>query len=228
MNFFHDEGIVLKKYRVREKDEIVILLTREHGKMAFFSFGSRAFRSRKAGALQLFHTISFQARKSKSSLPTLLQIKVLESRGFSLLQDTSLKSFYTASELLKLTDSLVPEGEKVEAVFDDLNRALDRLHHEHIFLIYCLRLMTDLGFLPSFSHCVSCHEKFLVSDDMVFFEEYRGIIHEACVSTKAFFQKVSVDQVKAMTYFQKNTFLDAVKLELPVGFLDFLKEKLKV
>ena len=81
MRTYEDEGVVLRKFPVGERDEVVLLFTREQGKMACMAKGVRSSTSRKAGALQLFHTVSFLPRASRGKFPYLDQVKSGISRA---------------------------------------------------------------------------------------------------------------------------------------------------
>lgn len=140
-----DLGIVLKKKSYKEKDEIVTLLTKSHGKVIFMSYGSRDPRSKKAGALQLTNTVEFLARPAKDLLPTLSQVRLITSRGFDLAKD--LDAFYRAMELLKICDFLLKE-KMTGPYFEMLEKALEHLDFPSVELVFEIRLLQESGFLP--------------------------------------------------------------------------------
>src|SRR5262245_65210407 len=54
MPLLRTEGIVLQAWDLGEHDRLVMLCTREHGRLAAVARGARRLRSRFAGALELF------------------------------------------------------------------------------------------------------------------------------------------------------------------------------
>jgi len=212
MKFIHDEGVVLRKYDTGEKDEVVVLLTKHHGKMAFVSRGSRDPKSRKAGALQLFNTVAFQAREGRGKLPYLEQVKSLRSRSFSIVGTESLDAFYRASEILKLTDSFVQESQTVQNVYEYLNHALDTISPPSVVLIFWIRLLQDFGALPELSSCCLCHEALSLEETLVFSSENRGFAHQSCLSLQL--PRVEPSVVKLMSFYQKAEMEDSLRVEV--------------
>jgi DNA repair protein RecO len=219
MKFFHDEGVVLRKHDVGEKDEVVILLTKSLGKTAIMSKGSRDPKSRKAGALQLANTIAFEARESKGKLSYLQQVKTLHSRGIALAEhDQSLGKFYRAMEILKLTDGFLQELQNVQYVYHDLNLALELIESPTIVLVYWVRLMNDLGYIPDWSSCSRCVEKFDLGVPLQFCAENQGFEHQLLCQKaddkSPLSTPVDSDVVKVLAFWQKMGIEDGVRVEV--------------
>ena len=225
MHFFKDEGVVLRKYRIKEKDEVVILLTKHHGKMAFVSYGSRDAKSRKAGALQLANTIEFQARETKTKMPNLEQVKGLKRRAFELFKDQSIELFYRASEILKLAHVYSQEGEKVLQGYLDLNSALDQVDLPSIVCIFWIRLLTDHGFLPDWSHCQRCHIKISLQEKTYFSTKNNGFSHQKCSPSDQERSRSKADSVidpnllKLMSYFQHSSISQSIRVDADQNLL---------
>lgn len=223
MKFLHDEGVVLRKHHSGEKDEVVILFTKQQGKMAFLSKGSRDLKSRKAGALQLFNTVAFQANEGKGKLPYLRQVKSLRSRGFSLVGDASknLDDFYRAAEILKLADQYLHELQNVQNVYNDLTLALDRAKIPTVFLVFWVRLLQDLGYVPDWTACCMCHKKLDLSAAVQFSLENRGFAHLLCCQDdpdrRKMTKQVDSDVMKVLAYWQRVNLDDALKVEVSEG-----------
>jgi len=211
MKVYRDQGIVLRKRPMGEKDELVILLSKHHGKRAFMSYGSRDPRSRKSGLLELSNEVAFQARESKS-LPVLQQVQMFISRGFDTVEgDESLEAFYRSAELLKLTDRLIQDEQNVQSVYVDLSLALNLVMTDGVVERYWVRMLEDLGFLPDWKHCSSCGEALSTDEQVVFSLEHRGFDHQHCTDQMS--EVVSVDLLKIMNYFQKASFADTLRLQ---------------
>lgn len=220
MKFLHDEGVVLRKHHSGEKDEVVVLFTKQQGKMAFLSKGSRDLKSRKAGALQLFNTVAFQANEGKGKLPYLRQVKSLRSRGFSLVSDASknLDDFYRAAEILKLADQYLHELQSVQNVYNDLTLALDRVKMPTVFLVFWVRMLQDLGYIPDWSSCCICHEKLELSAALQFSTENKGFAHSLCCQkhsdTGNMSKLIDRDVIKVLVHWQRVGIDEALKVEV--------------
>lgn len=233
MLFYSDLGIVLKKIPAGEKNEVVILLTKEHGKMAFMAYGSRDPKSRKTGSLQLFNTIDFQARGSRSHLPAIKEVTVITARAGRILeQDKKLNTYFRACEIVKLMDGLTKELQGGGKGFDDLEAALDHVQAPGITLLFQIRLLSDFGFLPDFRTCVHCHVKINLQDTVQFSTENKGFAHQRCCQEKADKYSDGSAQIdstiyKGMVYFQRATIEQAVKVKMNAMQMKRIKELLE-
>lgn len=226
MKFFHDEGVVLRKHDVGEKDEVVVMLTKAHGKMPFMAKGSRDPKSRKAGALQIFNTVAFEARQGKGKMPYLQQVKSLRSRSLAIVSSSeNLDQFYRAAEMVKLSDSFLQEAQVATNVYVDVNGALDATSVPSSVLIYWIRLYQDLGFVPEWSSCCMCHEGLSLEEPMVFSVDNKGFAHQSCVSLPL--PNVEPDVVKLMSFFQKAGLSDALRVEVPEKLSGLVKNFLE-
>ncbi|MDP3975742.1 MAG: DNA repair protein RecO [bacterium] len=215
MRFFSDQAVVLKKHSVGEKDELVILLSKVHGRLAAMAKGSRDPKSRKAGALQLFNTIAFQARESRAGSPYLQQVKLLTSRGFGIVEGGGeLEKYYRAAQIVRFTLDHVHEGQEAARVFADLNEALDLIAFPLIDLIYQVRLLSDLGFLPDWSRCSTTHRKLDLNQPLGFSEENKGFSGQQAFRGGI---KVNAELVKVLSFFQRGAVQRSVKVQVSSG-----------
>ncbi|MDP2691608.1 MAG: DNA repair protein RecO [Candidatus Gracilibacteria bacterium] len=216
MRFFHEEGIILRKKPLREKDELVILLSLHHGKMVLMCFGSRDPKSRKAGALELANSVVFQVREGSDNRNSLDQVKLLKSRGFSYVDSShqDLEHYYRAMEILKLTDAMLEESQSVQSVYYNLNVALDNVREDAIVVVYWIRLLNDLGYLPDWKLCCSCHVVLAEADEMLFSTENKGFAHRHCcqVGGNILLKQVDITLVKVMRYCQSVGMDDALRV----------------
>lgn len=218
MKSFHDEALVMGKKPVKEKDELVILLTKERGKMAFMSYGSRDPKSRKAGVLELFNTIAFEARQGKQPLPVLHQVKALKLRAFSVVheQHQDLRLFYRASEMLRFVSKYLYDDQNVQNVYFDLNTALDWIQEPVVDLLFRVKFLDDMGLLSDCSRCSRCGEVFKESDSILFEKNSTGFAHSHCCqgASDSSIALVSVDSstVKLMKFYQATSLEEGLKV----------------
>jgi len=208
---------VLRKRSVKEKDEVVILLTKHHGKMSFMSYGSRDPKSRKAGSLELFNTIAFEARQGRTPMPTLQQIKPLQLRAFSVVREgEELESFYQASEMLRLTDELVHDSQNVLFVYNLLNSALDAVQQSSSSLVYWIHLLNHLGYLPEWHCCSHCQEDLELDQEIVLSSSHRGFAHQHCCDDHIHMNSgvLEKDLIKVMAYWQRERFDQGVRVDV--------------
>ncbi|GEM_PF-3740883 len=234
MLFLKDIGIVLRERVFKERDELVTLLTLEHGKRLFMSYGSRLPKSKKAAPLQLFNTVEFQARHSKAGPPVFEQVKLLTSRAFPMLEVGGLPSFYRASAMSAFVDRLLPEGAVAKEVFHALSFCLDHIGVNVSFALFQIRILSDLGYLPDFAHCSRCHLKLKLKDELCFSTDTKGFAHRECCRQKGetgLLLSVDKDLVRVMSFFQKGSMEKSIKVQVSEELQDemqLLLEKIEV
>ena len=226
MKFFNGEAVILRKYPIREKDEILLVLTKSFGKMSLVAHGSRDPMGKKTSAVELFNTIAFQAREpgnkkaeNKHNLAVIQQVKLLKSRGFGVVAsgEDNLAAFYRTTEILKLTDYFLKEMQYVEGVYEDLNTALDLFLEPNIGLIYKIRLYSDLGYVPDWSQCCVCNKKLALEGELRYFPDHHGFVHDRCAEIGS--GPVACDMVKLMSFWQKAGMADGVRVEVEPGII---------
>lgn len=233
MKVIQDEAIVLRKRQLKEKDELITVLTKYHGKMLFVVPGSRDPRSKKAGILEPTNTISFQVRESKSKFPYLNQVKLVKSRGFGIVaEDESLGEFYRALEMLRLIDKNVQEEQDVHNLFSFLSHALDAVSVPLSVLWFQIQFFDFLGFLPDFKRCVHCHLKPDSSSLLSFCAEHRGFAHQKCLSMNTESVQnstvsIEFDVVKTFAFLQTTSLQDSLVLDLSLGQVDSMMNLFK-
>jgi len=62
---YSSKGIVLAKRNFSETDRIIVLYTKNLGKISLIAKGVRKLKSRKRGSLEVFNLISFSAAKTR-------------------------------------------------------------------------------------------------------------------------------------------------------------------
>lgn len=113
MHFYNDQALVLRRIFLGEQDILVVLFTKEHGKVRAVAKGARSIKSSRGGHLDLFNHIKVGIRPGKS-LDYVSEVSTLESFGQSKTELAQLNIFYYVIELL---DSLFFEQEPHENVF---------------------------------------------------------------------------------------------------------------
>lgn len=142
------QGIVLARKDYSEADRILILYTKEFGKISLVAKGVRKPKSRKRGHLEVFSHIKFSAAKTKS-LPIITEAETLNN--FSPIRK-NLKKISVAYFLLETIGRLTRDEEKNPQLFNLLLTTLKKLQSSNQTRIlredFIKQSLVILGFWP--------------------------------------------------------------------------------
>ncbi|EUJ33356.1 DNA repair protein RecO [Listeria floridensis FSL S10-1187] len=152
------EGIVLRQTSYRESDKIVVVYTREFGKIGMVARGAKKGKSRLAAVTQPFTTGMFTFFGSKG-LVTLQQGDVIETFS-SIQQDIFLTAY--ASFVCELLDKATEERRKNAYLYEltfAILRDIDEGYDAQILTqIYEMKMLNVLGLYPVMDRCAICGE----------------------------------------------------------------------
>jgi len=181
---YNAEGIVIRTRNFDEADKIVVMLTREEGKVEAVAKGARRPRSRFAAATQLFTQVRAQLFSGRK-LDTLSQVEIVES--FRHLREDLVRMAY-ATYACELMDALLPDRQRHEAPYLLLLTSLHLFNEpdlapEPLLRAYELKLLSMLGFRPSLNACVGCGTEAVQSGGAVRFSpSLGGVLCPSCSS----------------------------------------------
>lgn len=155
---YEAEGIVVRSMDYGEGDKIVVLLTKEAGKVSVMARGAKKLKSRHSAIAQLFtHGVYTYFKGNASQMGTLNHGDIVSSHHA--IREHLHKSAY-AAYLAELTDRLIGEAEGSGFVFEQLASALTAIEEDKdpvmISHIYEMVMLRVAGYAPSFTDCVSC------------------------------------------------------------------------
>lgn len=145
---YSSEGIVLARRSYSEADRILVVYSRNYGKISFIAKGVRKPKSRKRGSLEVFSHIKFSAARGKN-LDIIEEAEIIDS--FQSIRK-NLEKVAVAYYFMEVVGRVTREDEKNERFFtlileylQDLKTAksLRKLRKEFIFQTLVL-----LGFWP--------------------------------------------------------------------------------
>lgn len=145
---YSSEGIVLARRSYSEADRILVVYSRNYGKISLMAKGVRKPKSRKRGSLEVFSQIKFSAARGKN-LDIIEEAEMIDS--FQSIR-RNLKKVAVAYYLMEVIGRVTREDEKNEKLFvlilknlQDLKttKSLRQLREEFIFQTLVL-----LGFWP--------------------------------------------------------------------------------
>jgi DNA repair protein RecO (recombination protein O) len=155
------EAIVLRRIDFGEADRVLVLYTRERGKMPVVAKGIRRISSRSAGHLELFSRTEIQLAKG-ANLDVVTQAEIRDPYR-ALREDLTRTS--TAYLIAELTDALTEEAIEQPELFDLLSATFSalgvaddpRLLAAHFQLL----LLDAAGLRPVLMQCVVCLDSLL-------------------------------------------------------------------
>jgi DNA repair protein RecO (recombination protein O) len=156
VSLYRETAVVLRTYKLGEADRIVVLLTKEHGKVRAVAKGVRKTKSRFGGRLEPLSHVSLLLYEGRE-LDTVSQAETIDSLR-PLLSD--LDRLTQGIALLEAIDRLTPDREPVP--------------HLYRMLVGALRTLEDRpaveGVRPQLDVCVRCSD----SDAIVAFDMGEG------------------------------------------------------
>jgi len=167
------EALILRHIDYGESDRIVSLLTTEYGLQKGFARAARKSRKRFGSSLEPFSQVIVHWRAGKGSLWSLQETELLDARA-GLRVD--LYSLTLASYGVELIELLVEEGQPYPLIYELICHFLDYLAQggdvKVARLLFELRLVYLLGYIPHLLHCSECLKIF--SAEPVRFDAARG------------------------------------------------------
>jgi DNA repair protein RecO (recombination protein O) len=157
MPLYRDHGIVLRTYRLGEADRIVVLLSRDHGKVRAVAKGVRKTTSRFGGRLEPTRHVAVQLYEGRE-LDTITQVETVDH--FRSIRD-DLSRVSRAVSMLEAADQLAMEREPNVRLYQMLLGALRALAARPAPLVapgFFLKALALEGFRPTVEACVACGE----------------------------------------------------------------------
>jgi DNA repair protein RecO (recombination protein O) len=158
MALYRDEAIVVRTYKLGEADRIVVLFTRDRGKVRAVAKGVRKTLSRFGARLEPMSHVSLQLYEGRE-LDTITQAESLES--FRGLRD-DLERITRSASMLEAVDHMTPERERNTKLYTMLVGALRTLsQHDHPLIVpaFFFKLLALEGLRPMVDACVICQRE---------------------------------------------------------------------
>lgn len=198
MSLYKTDAIVLRHYELGEADKIIVLYTKERGKVKAVASGVRKTKSRLAGGLELFTYNDLLLYQGKS-LANVSQCDIKES--FASLRSDLFKMAY-ASYLAEIVNEFTVEEEKNEPLFALLLTSLYLLagkgDSELITRFFELRLLNLLGYRPEIAGCVDCGKELTQLEELKFSSQAGGLVCTECALPYKYAMKINRGAVATM------------------------------
>jgi DNA repair protein RecO (recombination protein O) len=152
---YRDEAVVVRTYKLGEADRIVVLFTRDRGKVRAVAKGVRKTSSRFGSRLEPMSHVALQLYEGRE-LDTITQAESLEH--FRELRE-DLDRITRGSSLLEVVDHMTQEREpnpKLYTMLVGALRTLARQDHPLVAPAFFFKLLALEGFRPMVDACVVC------------------------------------------------------------------------
>ena len=145
---YSSEGFVIGRKKFGEADRILVLFTKDFGKISLIAKGVRKLTSRKRGGIEIFSYVRFSAIKGRS-LDMLSEVQVVDS--FEKIR-RNLNKVSLGYYFCEVIGRITREDEKHSEVFDIVKEALVSLGTQkqlkRLRLEFVRDVITCLGFWP--------------------------------------------------------------------------------
>ncbi|AQY51183.1 DNA repair protein RecO [Listeria weihenstephanensis FSL R9-0317] len=192
------EGIVIRTTDYRESDKIVVIYSREYGKIGLVARGAKKTKSRLAGVTQLFTNGVFTFYPNRG-LGTLQQGEAITS--FSSIQtDIFLTAYATyACELLdKATEEQQANGYLYELFYQIIHHIDEGYDPQVLTQIFEMKMLPVLGLYPTMDKCAICGQ----TEGRFDFSAYsNGLVCHRCFERDRYRLHLSENVVKLLRLF---------------------------
>jgi DNA repair protein RecO (recombination protein O) len=188
-----------------EADRLMTVFSKDRGKLRVIAKGVRRPRSRKAGHLEPF---------------TRVQLMLARGRELDIITQADAVDLYPqicgdlmrlgqAAYVVELLDACTIDRDDNSALYRLLVNTLERLavdvDPEVVLRYYELRLLELSGYRPELFHCLGCGEE-VRPEDQFFSPQEGGVICKRCGQDRMGIQSLSLNALKVLRYYQRNTF----------------------
>ncbi len=158
MSLYREVAVILRTYKLAEADRVVVLLTRNSGKVRAVAKGVRRTGSKFGSRLEPGSYVDLQLRSSRGDLELVTQAETIESHPNT---RSDLRRLGHAAALLEAVDQLSQVGKPDARLHDMLVGGLRVIEEKDPALVvaaFYLRLLAHEGVSPELDRCVVCSE----------------------------------------------------------------------
>jgi len=219
-------GFILKKTDRGETDQLLVIYTKDFGKLEILARAVRKVSSKLRAGAEVFYLseIEFIQGKIQKTLTDAILLEKFENIRKDL---KKLKIAYQISENL---DNLVRGEEKDEKIWQLLLETFKRLNTEYetqditykAYYYFLWNLLAILGYQPELYRCVLCLKK-LKPEKLFFSAREGGIICQNCEKLLKSTRDINLDAIKILRIFAKGDWQISKRLKIEVKDLQALK-----
>lgn len=202
------EGIVLRQRKIAGNRRMIVIFTRQYGKLSAGTSINEKSRSRAALALRPFTFAEYELFKGRESY----SINSASARRSYYSIGENLERFMTASAFITYLDKVTAEGEPMPALYDLAMEFLESVEKsdkssETLFFAFIVKSLRMLGVSPEMNSCVRCGRSPADVTLKQFSVSSGGMICDACANKEktegnALIYSPSFDIIDVFRYFQ--------------------------
>ncbi|MBQ0005177.1 MAG: DNA repair protein RecO [Clostridiales bacterium] len=229
------EGIVLKQRKIAGNRRIIVIFTKNYGKISAGTSINEKGKSKAALALRPFTYAEYDIFKGRESYS--LNNAQAKRAYYSIGED--LDRFLVASKLIEYLDAILEEGQSRPKLFDMTIEFLESItntnsNYETLLLAFVAKTLRLQGIMPEITCCADCGKKLAdfqkePGQKSPFFSvNAGGIVCEECVDREkstgeSLIFKPSFDIVSVLQYFNDNPISRFEKVALKSDIKNELK-----
>jgi DNA repair protein RecO (recombination protein O) len=208
---FRAEAVILRHSDWGEADRMLVIYTRQKGKVRAVAKGARKMRSRKAGHIEPFMHVSLQLAKARGPL-IVTDAETIDA--YQPLREDLVRTGY-AAYVIELVDRFTYEDESENTVIfglltDTLKRIANNPDPWLAVRYYEVRLLDSLGFRPQLFNCVNCQAE--IQAEAQFFSAMQGgVLCPRCGPGLQAVWNVSEAALKYLRHLQRSGYKDAAR-----------------
>lgn len=189
MIYYTINGITLKRKNIAEYDKIVLLYTKEFGKIRVVFKGVNKPKAKLLALTEPFVESELLVVKLKNKIYD----AVFKAAGGQIIEfyeelRVDIDKFIYASKIIEIVDVLTLELAKDEEKFSLLKKALNVIkftkNPEILFISFVYRFIKLCGYKPNIKSCIKCGVRIeLVLNNSLYFDLVNGgVLCESCLS----------------------------------------------
>jgi len=206
------EVVVLRHTDWGEADRLLVLYSREAGKLRAVAKGARKLRSRKAGHLEPFTRVKLMLARGRDFW-IVTQAETVDA--YMPLREDLLRTGY-AAYVIELLDRFTYEEGENRPLYQLLTDTLERISLLPDAFVavryYEIHLLDLLGFRPELFRCVRCQTE-IKAENQYFDALHGGVVCPNCIGQTPTARPVSMNVLKHLRHFQRSSFRDALRAD---------------
>lgn len=212
MNKKRGEAFIIKTQPYLEKDLILHLYSLQDGNISLLAKGAKKSRKNWGGKFLLFSKIEYEVLDAevKDKLTKLIRAESMKTYNLLNPEKYILASF-CAEVFLKLNKKNHPSKRAfslLEESFEVIEKNNDILILPLVFLV---KILNILGFLPKFSHCSNCHKK-IRENSCAVWKKSDQILCENCLNNTI--SNLNYLEIKILSFIQNESMSKSILIDL--------------
>jgi DNA repair protein RecO (recombination protein O) len=208
---FRVEAVILRHSDWGEADRLLVIYTRQKGKVRAVAKGARKMRSRKAGHIEPFTHVSLQLAKARGPM-IVTDAETLDA--YQPIREDLVRTGY-AAYVIELVDRFTFEDESenldiFSLLTDTLKRIADNPDPWLAVRYYEVRLLDSLGFRPQLVHCVNCQVE-IKAEAQFFSARQGGVLCPRCGTGLQGVWSISEEALKYFRHLQRSVYKEAAR-----------------